>query len=58
MARIADYCDPILGKLEAGLQNDRDINEQGPSPLVWTKTARESWAALARFCKRTSESGH
>jgi len=29
-----------------------------PSPFVWTKTADEILANVARFCKRTSESGH
>jgi len=27
-------------------------------PLAWTKTADEILASLARFCKRTSDSGH
>jgi transposase len=29
-----------------------------PKPFVWTKTADEILAAVARFCTRTSDSGH
>ena len=32
-------------------------NEQ-PKPFVWTKTADEILASVARFCHRTSDSGH
>jgi len=32
-------------------------NEQ-PTPFVWTKTADEILASVARFCHRTSDSGH
>src|SRR5262249_5672151 len=32
-------------------------NEQ-PKPFVWSKTADEILESLARFCKRTSETGH
>jgi transposase len=32
-------------------------NEQ-PKPFVWTKTADEILASVARFCRRTSDSGH
>jgi hypothetical protein len=27
-------------------------------PFVWTKTADEILASVARFCERTSDSGH
>jgi hypothetical protein len=29
-----------------------------PKPFVWTKTADEILASVARFCHRTSDSGH
>jgi hypothetical protein len=29
-----------------------------PKPFVWTKTADEILASVARFCQRTSETGH
>ncbi|MGB9486893.1 MAG: IS630 family transposase, partial [Terriglobia bacterium] len=31
---------------------------QGPKPFIWTKTADQILEALARFCKRTYDSGH
>ncbi|MGO8737030.1 MAG: IS630 family transposase, partial [Terriglobia bacterium] len=31
---------------------------QDPRPFVWTKTADQILEAVARFCKRTSDSGH
>jgi hypothetical protein len=29
-----------------------------PKPFVWTKTADDILASVARFCHRTSDSGH
>jgi hypothetical protein len=29
-----------------------------PRPFIWTKTADQILASLARFCRRTSDSGH
>ncbi len=29
-----------------------------PRPFVWTKTADDILASVARFCQRTSNSGH
>jgi len=34
-----------------------DTNEN-PRPFIWTKTADEILATIARFCKRISDSGH
>jgi hypothetical protein len=31
---------------------------QDHKPFAWTKTADEILEAVARFCKRTSDSGH
>jgi transposase len=33
-------------------------NNQEPKPFVWTKTADEILASIARFCQRTLDSGH
>ena len=35
-----------------------EVNNENPKPLVWTKTADEILASIARFCKRTSGAGH
>lgn len=35
-----------------------EVNNEDPKPLVWTKTADEILASIARFCKRTSGAGH
>jgi len=34
------------------------IQNEQPKPFVWTKTADDILAAVARFCQRTSDSGH
>ncbi len=34
------------------------VTNQAPKPFVWTKTADEILASIARFCQRTSDSGH
>jgi transposase len=34
------------------------VTNQSPRPFVWTKTADEILASVARFCARTSGSGH
>jgi len=34
------------------------INNEHPKPFVWTKTADEVLASVARFCQRISNSGH
>jgi hypothetical protein len=33
-------------------------NNADPKPFVWTKTADNVLASVARFCQRTSNSGH
>ena len=45
-------------RLEADLKDYIEINNENPKPFVWTKTADEILAAVARFCKRTSSAGH
>lgn len=44
--------------LEAAIREYLDVNNESPKPFVWTKTANEILAAVARFCERTSNSGH
>jgi transposase len=45
-------------QLEAAIKEYMGITNQSPHPFVWTKTAEEILASVARFCARTSESGH
>jgi transposase len=45
-------------QLEAAIKAYLEITNQSPRPFVWTKTADEILASVARFCARTSESGH
>lgn len=35
-----------------------DIHNEDPKPIIWTKTADQILANLARFCQRTLDSGH
>jgi transposase len=45
-------------ELEAAIQHYLDETNKHPKPFIWTKTADQILASLARFCKRTSDSGH
>jgi transposase len=45
-------------ELEAALQRYVETYNQDPKPFAWTKTADEILEAVARFCKRTYDSGH
>jgi transposase len=45
-------------ELIAAIQEYLDANNEDPKPFVWTKTADEILDAVARFCIRTSDSGH
>ncbi|MCA1604545.1 MAG: IS630 family transposase [Acidobacteria bacterium] len=44
--------------LESAIRDYIDSNNQEPKPFVWTKTADEILASIARFCQRTLETGH
>lgn len=44
--------------LEAAIKQYLAINNEQPKPFVWTKTADEILASVARFCHRISNSGH
>ena len=45
-------------ELEAAIMAYVGSNNKHPKPFVWTKTADEIFASLARFCQRISNSGH
>jgi transposase len=45
-------------QLENTIRDYIRINNEDPKPFVWTKTADEILATIARFCKRTLDSAH
>jgi len=45
-------------ELESALKHYVNTYNHDPKPFKWTKTADQILEALARFCKRTSDSGH
>jgi transposase len=45
-------------ELEEAIRRYIEISNQHAKPFVWTKTADEILASVARFCKRISDSGH
>ncbi|HEX9571071.1 MAG TPA: IS630 family transposase [Burkholderiales bacterium] len=45
-------------ELEAAIARYIDVTNERPKPFVWTKTADEILASVARFCHRISNSGH
>lgn len=44
--------------LEAAIENYIAITNEQSKPFIWTKSADEILASVARFCQRTSDSGH
>ena len=44
-------------ELEAAIYHYLDVTNQHPKPFIWTKTADEILASIARFCLRTSGTG-
>ena len=46
------------GELEAAIYRYLDVTNEDPKPLVWTKTADQILASVARFCRRTLDTGH
>jgi transposase len=44
--------------LEDAIRHFLDANNENPKPFIWTKSADEILASIARFCERTSNSGH
>ncbi len=49
---------PGTEALEKAIYQYLEVTNENPKPFVWTKTADEVLANLARFCKRTLETGH
>jgi len=45
-------------ELETAIRRYIEITNERPKPFVWTKTADEILASVARFCHRISNSGH
>jgi len=45
-------------ELETAIKNYLAVSNASPKPFVWSKTADEILASVARFCQRTSETGH
>jgi transposase len=45
-------------ELEDAIMRYLETNNEEPKPFIWTKTADEILASIARFCTRTSDSGH
>jgi transposase len=45
-------------ELERAIRQYLEVSNREPAPFIWTKSADEILASLARFCKRTSDSGH
>jgi transposase len=45
-------------ELETAIKQYLDVSNGSPKPFVWTKSADEILASVARFCARTSGSGH
>lgn len=44
--------------LEQAIKDFLAVHNANPKPFVWTKTADQILDSLARFCRRTSDSGH
>lgn len=45
-------------ELIAAIEHYMKISNENPKPFVWTKTAEQILESVARFCRRTSGSGH
>lgn len=45
-------------QLVAAIKRYLELHNSQPKPFVWTKTADEILESVARFCGRTSETGH
>lgn len=45
-------------ELERAIRQYLEVSNREPTPFIWTKSADQILASLARFCKRTSDSGH
>ena len=44
-----------VAQLKAGIQDFIDVHHDNPKPFVWTKSADEILASIARFAQRTAD---
>lgn len=49
---------PTVRALKKAIRQYITATNQQPKPFKWTKTADDILASVARFCQRTSETGH
>ena len=49
---------PSVRALKSAIRQYITVTNTDPKPFRWTKTADEILASVARFCQRTSETGH
>ena len=49
---------PTVRALKLAIMQYLGLTNESPKPFVWTKTADEILASVARFCRRISETGH
>lgn len=45
-------------QLETAIKSYLQISNEVPKPFIWTKTADDILASVARYCQRTSETGY
>jgi hypothetical protein len=45
-------------QLENAIRRFIDHHNRNPKPFVWAKSADQILESVARFCKRTLDSGH
>jgi len=45
-------------ELERAIRAYLDVHNENPRPFIWTKSADQILANVARFCQRTLDSGH
>jgi transposase len=45
-------------QLEIAIKRYLQLHNANPRPFVWTKTAQQIFESIARFCQRTSGTGH
>lgn len=46
------------GQLESAIYRYLEVTNENPRPFIWTKTADQILANVARYCQRTLETGH
>jgi transposase len=49
---------PSVRALKTAIRQSITVPTTHPKPFIWTKTVDEILASVARFCQRTSETGH